>query len=129
MHRSRVGVGPLGHIVLMDSITQAEPEDDACIVVCGSHGGASSGEFALGRQLVCVVFNDAGIGKDQAGLASLGLLQAQGRAAATVAHSSARIGDARDSWQSGVLSHVNAAAAALGARPGRPLRDWLMGSG
>jgi hypothetical protein len=114
-------------VVLVDSITQAEPADDGCVVVCGSHGGSSSGEFALARQLRCVVFNDAGGGKDDAGLASLVLLQAHGRAAATVAHTSARIGDARDAWHSGVLSRVNAAAADLGARPGLSVQAWLAG--
>ena len=129
MHKSTLTGAALGLIVLMDSISQAEPADDGCIVVCGSHGGSSSGEIALARQLLCVVFNDAGVGKDQAGLASLDLLQAHGRAAAAVAHTSARIGDARDSWQNGVLSHVNAAAAALGARPGQLLRGGLAGAG
>lgn len=125
MHKSIVAHSPLGPVLLIDSITQAEPEDDGCVVVCGSHGGSSSGEFALARALVCVVFNDAGIGKDDAGVAALALLQAQGRAAAAVAHHSGRIGDARDIWQHGVLSRVNAAAA-LGARPGLTLQQWLM---
>lgn len=127
MHKCSLTGASLGSIILMDSISQAEPADDGCIVVCGSHGGSSSGEIALARQLLCVVFNDAGVGKDQAGLASLTLLQAHGRAAATVANTSARIGDARDSWQNGVLSHVNPAAAALGAEPGLLLRKWLAG--
>ncbi|MHB8494974.1 MAG: hypothetical protein ACYC9Z_01955 [Casimicrobiaceae bacterium] len=39
-------------------------------------------------------------------------------AAAAVAHTRARIGDAQDAWDHGILSHVNAAASALGFAPG-----------
>jgi hypothetical protein len=39
-----------------------------------------------------------------------------------VDHRSARLGDARDAWRDGVLSHVNAAAEGLGLAPGERLR-------
>ena len=38
---------------------------------------------------------------------------------------SARIGEGRSMWESGVLSHVNPLAAAQGARPGQPAREWV----
>lgn len=114
-----------GRVLLVDSITQIGPADAGRWVVSGSHGGSSSASYALAVPLALAVFNDAGVGKDEAGIAALGLLQAQGRAAATVAHDSARIGDARDAWAHGVVSHVNAAAAALGLAPGQRLRDAL----
>ena len=71
------------------------------------------------------VFNDAGIGKDGAGIAALALLQTQGVAACAVAHDSARIGEARSTLDDGVVSCTNEAAARLGARAGQRLRDWL----
>jgi hypothetical protein len=49
-------------------------------------------------------------------------------AGCTVAHSSARIGEAASTWADGLISHVNAQAAHLGARPGQPLRAWLLSS-
>jgi len=84
------------------------------------------------------VFNDAGVGRDQAGLAALPFLQSHGLAACTVAHTSARIGEAASTLQDGMISHVNAFAAQLGAVPGQncqaliesmlsrpePLRQW-----
>ena len=91
----------------------------------GSHGGRSSAHYALSVPVALAVFNDAGVGKDEAGVAALSLLQAQGRAALTVAHTSARIGDARDAWDHGVISGVNSAAAALGLAPGQGLRQAL----
>ncbi len=112
-------------IVIMDSITKVTPDDEGAIVVAASHGGASSGEFALEVPLALVVLNDAGIGKDDAGIASLGMLQARGVPGATVGHDTARIGDARDMWESGIVSRVNKAAEAMGLRPGEKLVDRL----
>lgn len=109
----------------MDSITQADAEDAGAIVVSGSHGGKSSGEFALQVPLRAAFFNDAGGGKDAAGLAALAMLQARCVPAGTVAHTSARIGDGRDAWDHGVLSHCNAAARELGCAPGESLRQVL----
>ena len=108
---------------LMDTITKVKAEDGGAVVVSGSHGGTSSGSFALAAPLKLAVFNDAGVGKDGAGIAALDMLQARGSAAVTVAHSSARIGDAQDTWDSGVVSHANAVAKALGIAPGQPLQD------
>ena len=116
MRKDEVARGPRGHVIAIDSITQLAPGDEGAIVVSGSHGGTSSGTFALKLPLRLVFFNDAGVGKDGAGIAALAMLQALGVAAAAVAHTSARIGDARDAWQHGVVSHVNEAAAALGVR-------------
>lgn len=110
---------------LVDSITEAIGRAGGEVAVSGSHGGVSAGRFALDAGVVLAVFSDAGVGKDDAGIAALALLQARGVAACTVAHTSARIGEARSTWDDGVISHVNDAARALGARPGVALRIWL----
>jgi hypothetical protein len=70
-------------------------------------------------------FNDAGVGKDDAGIAALAMLQARGVAGGTVSHMSARIGDSQDMWDHGVVSHVNALARAMGVLPGQPLKETL----
>jgi hypothetical protein len=72
-----------------------------------------------------VVFNDAGVGLDDAGIRALHLLQDACIAACAVGHRSARIGDARSTLESGLISHLNAAAQALGCRSGIPCRDWI----
>ena len=125
MLKKEVARGTGGPIVLMDSITKVTPEDKGAIVVSASHGGASSGEFALEVPLKVVFFNDAGVGKDDAGIAALAMLQAKGVAGGTVAHTSARIGDAQDMWECGVISHVNAAAGKLGLAPGQSMSAAL----
>jgi hypothetical protein len=113
-------------IVLMDSITLLDADDANAIVVSASHGGVSSGEVALAVPLAAVFFNDAGVGKDEAGIAALAMLQDAGIAAGTVGHASARIGDAMDAWSNGVISHVNANARSLGIVPGSRLRQALL---
>lgn len=112
-------------LVLLDSVTQVEPAHAGLLVVTGSHGGASVVPYACTVRAWLYIFNDAGVGKDGAGIAALDMLQAEGIAAATVAHGSARIGEAQDSWRHGVISHVNAAASALGLRVGEPLAGLL----
>jgi len=47
MLKEVVAEGRGGRVIAMDSITMATPEDAGAIVVSGSHGGASSGTFAL----------------------------------------------------------------------------------
>ena len=55
---------------------------------------------------------------DGAGITRLVELDVRGLPAATVSHTSARIGDGRSMWDSGVLSHLNRSAEQAGARPG-----------
>ncbi len=103
---------------LVDSITQLIEQDAGCIAVSGSHGGISSAGFASAARPLLSVFNDAGVGKDQAGIAGLEFLQALGLAACAVAHTSACIGVAQSTLDEGIISHANPAAQALGVRIG-----------
>jgi hypothetical protein len=112
-------------ILLLDSISEIVPEDEHKIVVAGSHASQNVPRYALSIPLRGAVFNDAGIGKDQAGIASLPTLNAGGLPAATVSHESARIGDARDVYENGIISTVNKLASDLGASPGMPASEFV----
>uniref|UniRef100_A0AAU2AEG9 Uncharacterized protein n=1 Tax=Streptomyces sp. NBC_00093 TaxID=2975649 RepID=A0AAU2AEG9_9ACTN len=112
-------------VVIMDSITKVTAENTGQAIVSASHGGASSGEFALEHPGAVVMFNDAGCGKDDAGVAALDMLERAGVAAATIAHTSARIGDSRDHWDSGRISFMNAKARELGFQQGQAVSDAL----
>ena len=111
-------------IVTADSVTQV-PHVAGKVLVTGSHGGQSAGRYALEVDARLYVFNDAGVGKDEAGIVALAMLDAAGRPAVAVAHTSARIGEAADTWSGGVISRANAAAAALGYRAGALLRKAI----
>jgi len=110
---------------VVDSITELQPADAGCIALSGSHGGLSSARYALAVRPWLSVFNDAGVGKDAAGVAGLELLQAQGLAACTVSHTSARIGQAASTFDEGVVSHANPAALAMGILIGQSLRPQV----
>jgi hypothetical protein len=112
-------------IVLCDCISSLQQQDAGRIVITGAHGGMSTALHALGVPAGLYVFNDAGIGKDAAGVAALRLLNDAGTPAITVAHASARIGEAEDALANGVISQCNRAAHALGLRAGQTMQDAL----
>jgi hypothetical protein len=116
-------------LLLVDSITEAVHCGRGAVVVSGSHGGVSAGRFARQARVHLAIFNDAGGGKEDAGVAALALLHTHGIAACTVAHTSARIGEARSTLEDGVISHANPAAKAMGASVGVRLAAWLRPDG
>jgi hypothetical protein len=110
-------------LVLADTITKLPPEAEGAVIVSGSHGGRYPGQLAAKAGARAVVLNDAGVGREQAGIGSLALLEPFGIAVATVSHASCRIGDTADMLERGVISHANAPARATGVLPGMPCRE------
>ena len=96
-------------ITLLDSIALIDSSNAGTIVVTGSHGGRSAAGFVVdvSEKPLAVFFNDAGGGKDNAGKVGLDMLQAIGVAAACYSHMSARIGDAQDGLDHGILTDMN----------------------
>jgi hypothetical protein len=80
----------------------------------GSFAGAMSLGFALEIGVRGLIAHDAGVGPDAAGVSGLPLAERVGVPAAAVAAGSARIGDGESVYGEGLVSHVNARAAALG---------------
>jgi hypothetical protein len=111
----------------LDSVSLMEPADKARILIIGSHGGILGGkpETAMKHDAIAGVFNDAGVGADGAALTRLPPLDARGIAAVTVDCMTARIGDARSSWETGILTHANETAKKLGARAGMSTQDFV----
>jgi hypothetical protein len=109
-------------IVTADSVTQLG-DVAGRVLVAGSHGGIVAAQYAAHAGVRAVVLHDAGIGKDEAGVAGLALLEEAGIAAAAVAHGSARIGDGADMLTRGLISRVNGAAARCGVRVGQQCRE------
>lgn len=110
-------------ICLLDSITSGTHEQRDRVVICGSHGGNYAAYCAARLAVRGAVFNDAGVGKDNAGIAGLSMLEALGVPAATVGNQTARIGDGHDTAKRGKISHVNRVAARLGCLIGEPCID------
>ena len=110
-------------IVIADSITRIGPEAAGAVIVNASHGGVYAAYLAAKLGAAAAIFNDAGVGRDRAGIGGLEYLAEFGVAAATVGHETARIGDGADMMASGVITHANAPALSLGVSPGQSCRD------
>src|SRR5271169_2673221 len=110
-------------ILTADSITRISAEARGAVVVNGSHGGVYAAYVAAKLGVAAAVFNDAGVGRDHAGIAGLDYLAELGISAAAVGHLTARIGDGADMMARGVVTHANPLAAALGCLAGMACCD------
>jgi hypothetical protein len=115
----------LTQYIVLDSVTHLKPEHRGRTAFCASHGGSYAGYYAAKQGIGAVILNDAGIGREQAGIAGLMLLEHLGVPAAAVGNMSARIGDGADGERGGILSFVNERARRLGLEPGMPCRRAL----
>ena len=124
---TRLRIANSGHreVWALDSVALARPEDRRAILVTGSHGALMGGhaDRILEVDVFAAFFNDAGGGKDGAGFSRLPGLDARGVAACTVSCNTARIGDGRSSYDTGVLSRINAVASRLELHEGMSVRD------
>lgn len=112
-------------IILLDSLGDLKPENTSPILVCGSHCG---GNRELARhvkncQVNAVFLNNAGIGKNQAGIRGLSHYDAENVLACAVDRNSAEIGVARDTWESGIISHTSNQAADAGILVGDSVKE------
>lgn len=111
------------NVELLDSITDAGDATVGKIVVSGSHGGMYPAVVASLAGVRAVLFNDAGVGLDQAGIAGILTLADVGMAAAGVDCKSCHIGSANDALARGVVSTVNRVAVGLGIRAGMSVKN------
>jgi hypothetical protein len=111
------------HLLIADSITTLGDAARGRVVVCASHGGTYTAQCAMRAGVRALIVNDAGIGRERAGVAGLGLFDQHALAAAAIDCRSARIGDGEDGYRRGIVSTVNEAARACGVRPGMAARE------
>ena len=112
-------------VILLDSLGDVQPDNTSPILVCASHCG-DNGTFARKLKnchVKAVFLNNAGIGKNQAGISGLIHYQAENILACAVDHNSAEIGVARDTWESGIISHTNTLAEEAGIKPGDSVQE------
>lgn len=105
-------------ILAAESVTALGDEVRGQVLVAGSHGGRIAAYLGAAAGAHALILNDAGVGKDDAGIAGLADLDAIGMAAATVSYQTARIGDGADMLAHGIISFVNETAARCGVVPG-----------
>lgn len=110
---------------LLNSITDATNATVGKIVISGSHGGLYPAAVASKVRARAVLFNDAGIGLQQAGVAGVLALADVGMAAAAVDCNSCHIGSATDTLERGVISTVNQVACELGVQVGMAAQEAI----
>jgi hypothetical protein len=124
---TRTRIANTGHreVWAIDSVSLTRAEDRRMILVTGSHAALLGGkpDHILEPDVFAAFFNDAGGGKDGAGYSRLPVLDARDIAAATVSCQSARIGDGRSTYETGVLSRINDVARRLELREGMSARQ------
>jgi hypothetical protein len=126
--RYLVAQGPSGREAwALDSVSLVRPSDAGQIIIAGSHGGVLGGrpETAIKIDALAAFYNDAGVGKDKAGISRLPALEKRGIIGGTVSSQSARIGDGRSTYETGIISCINAVAAAAGAHLDMPLKIFI----
>lgn len=111
-------------IVCTDSIFYALTEDVGRNVLCvGGHTGLSIVEKVQSLRPWGYLMSDGGIGKNRSGLAAMPIFDDMGIPGASVSAATARMGDGRSTYFDGVVSAVNARAAAKGVRIGQPAME------
>ena len=110
-------------ILTVASCSNVRAEHRSHVVVSGSYGGRYNAFNAAKWPVRAVIMNDAGIGKDNAGIVGLEFLDQIDLAAATADAQTCHIGDGDHMLAHGIISHVNRTAAALGCAPGQSVRD------
>jgi hypothetical protein len=93
------------------------------VLISGSYGGEYNAWHAAKWGLRGVVLNDAGVGKNEAGIQGLPYLDGIGLPAAAADAWTCHIGDAEHMLAHGTVSRVNRAASRLGCIPGQSVRD------
>jgi hypothetical protein len=115
--------GARWRIVGLNSSAVVSPAMADAIIVCGSHGAPNSALWVRKCRPGAAIFHDAGKGKDNYSMSCLGLFDEEKIPCACVDAYSARIADAIDMYETGVISAVNETAAALGLRVGMSVKQ------
>jgi hypothetical protein len=108
-------------VVVVHSVTKLPAEANGAVVVGGSHGAVYAAYLSAKAGARGAIHNDAGIGRDDAGVSGLAWADEHGMAMAAVLSASARIGDGEDMLRRGVISRANRLARACGVKEGQPV--------
>jgi hypothetical protein len=115
----------IGSVTLLDSVTKFTDAHRGAVLITGSHGGLfAAGEAARARARAAV-FNDAGGGYEEAGVAGVMWLDRFSIPALAVSHLSAFIGDAQSTLNNGRISAANSSAQELGCHLGDELLSCI----
>lgn len=110
-------------LIIVDTTSDVREENDTDVIVTGSHGGRNGGDYLSNLNVKGVIGNDAGMGKNEAGIAGMKILEEHGIPAAAVSSMSAKIGNGTSTYEQGKISAVNEIAKKLGIVVGMSARE------
>lgn len=110
-------------IVVADSAAAMDESTKGDVFVDGSHCGINVGEMTIHSGVGAMIGNDAGLGKNDAGIAALKMCDEKGIPAAAVAAMSAKIGNGMSTYEQGKVSVANETAQKLGVSAGMSAKE------
>lgn len=110
-------------LIIVDTTSDVHEGNDTDVIVTGSHSGQNSGEYLAHNNIKGTIGNDAGMGKNDAGIVGLKILEGHDIPAAAVASMSAKIGNGTSTYEQGKISAVNGLAKELGITVGMSARE------
>ncbi|MBA7626728.1 hypothetical protein ES703_34183 [subsurface metagenome] len=110
-------------IIIVDTTSDVHEGNDTDIIITGSHSGIPGGKYLFGLNIKGVIGNDAGMGKNNAGIAGMKILEEHGIPAAAVLGMSAHIGNGTSTYEQGKISATNELAKKLGITIGMSAKE------
>ena len=110
-------------IVVADSAAGMDERSKGDVFVDGSHCGVNVGEMTINSGMGAMIGNDAGMGKNNAGIVALKMCDERGIPAAAVAAMSAKIGSGMSTYEQGKISVANETAKKMGVRVGMSAKE------
>jgi hypothetical protein len=110
-------------IIISNSATSLDESNQNDVVIFGSHCGTNVGEYVANLQVRGAIGNDAGRGKEDAGIAGLEALEKNGIPGAAVSAMSAQIGNGMSTYGEGTISATNESARKLGITAGMSAKE------
>lgn len=110
-------------IILTNTAGSYDENNKNDVVIDGSHFGVNSAKMAVDAAVKGRIGNDAGIGKNSAGIAGLNILEKVGIPGAAVSSMSAKIGVGMSTWDTGKVSTVNESARKIGVKVGMTTQE------
>ena len=110
-------------IVVADSAAGMDERSKGDVFVDGSHCGVNVGEMTLHAEMGAMIGNDAGMGKNDAGIVALKMCDEKGIPSAAVAAMSAKIGNGMSTYEQGKISVANETAKKMGVTVGMSAKE------
>lgn len=110
-------------LIIVDTTSDVHAGNKTDIIITGSHSGRNASEHLVHLDIKGVIGNDAGIGKNSAGVIGLKMLEEHGIPAAAVSSMSAKIGNGTSTYEQGKISTANKLAQKIGIKAGMSARE------